>query len=181
MWLPDCVWSRGWRQVAPERVPYRRVTVHRGATGTKRAAPPSHFRLILRLWRFSYFLPLCTKAEHGIPLLLPVFPGRLSSRCFAEETLHRVPATCTGPVLKLPAVPAGRHLGGQECGEVVLPERSVNPSCFKETLDMPCRILYETSVGGGVIYEIRMGQMGYQNPLSSGRLSLKRDLFVSIM
>jgi hypothetical protein len=32
-----------------------------------------------------------------------------------------------------------------------------------------------------VIYEIRMGQMGYQNPLSSGRLSLKRDLFVSIM
>jgi len=104
--------------------------------------------------------PLCTKAEHGIPLLLFVFSLRLSSRCFAEETLHRVPATCTGPVLKLPAVIAGRHLGGQECGKVVLPEGSVNPSCFEETLDMPCRVFHESSVGGGVIYEIRMGQMG---------------------
>jgi len=26
---------------------------------------------------------------------------------------------------------------------------------------MPCRILHESSVGGGVIYEIRMGQVGY--------------------
>jgi hypothetical protein len=44
---------------------------------------------------------------------------------------------------------------------VVLPEGSVNPSCLKETLDMPCRIFHESSVGGGMIYEIRMGQMRY--------------------
>jgi hypothetical protein len=42
---------------------------------------------------------------------------------------------------------------------VVLPEGSVNPSCLEETLDMPCRILHESSVGGWVIYEIRMGQV----------------------
>ena len=64
---------------------------------------------------------------------------------------------CTGPVLELPAVIAGRHLGGQEGGEVVLPEGSVNPSCLEETLDMPCRVFHESTVGGGVIYEIRRG------------------------
>jgi hypothetical protein len=41
---------------------------------------------------------------------------------------------------------------------VVLPEGSVNPSCFEETVDMPCRILHESTVGGGVIYEIRREQ-----------------------
>ena len=105
------------------------------------------------------FQLLCTKAEHGIPLLLPVLPGRLSCRCLCKETLHRIPAAWTGPVFKLPAVIACRHLGGQERGEVVLPEGSVNPSCFEETLDMPCRILHESSVGGDVIYEMRMGQV----------------------
>ena len=45
---------------------------------------------------------------------------------------------------------------------MVLPEGSVNPSCFEETLDMSCRILHESSVGGGVIYEIRMGHRGTQ-------------------
>jgi len=127
----------------------------------KKTVYPSHFRLILRLWRFSNFQPLCSKAEHRIPLLLPVLPSRLSCRCFCKETLHRVPATCTGPFFQLPAVIAGRHLGWQECGEVVLPEGSINPSGFQETLDVPCRIFHESTVGGGMIYEIRMGQMGY--------------------
>jgi hypothetical protein len=122
---------------------------------------PSHFRLVLRLGRFTNFQPLCTEAEHGIPLLLAVLSRRLRCRCFAEETFYRVLAACTGPLFKLPAVIAGRHLGGQEGGEVVLPEGSVNPFCFEETLDMPCRILHESSVGAGVIYEIRMGQMGF--------------------
>jgi len=119
----------------------------------------SHFRLILRLCRPVNFQPFCPKTEHGIPLLLLVFPRRFRFRCFAEETLHRVPATCTGPILELPAVIAGRHLGWQECREVVLPEGSVNPSCFEETLDMPCRIFHTSTVGGSVIYGIRMGQM----------------------
>jgi hypothetical protein len=44
---------------------------------------------------------------------------------------------------------------------VVLPEGSVNPSGFKETLDMPCRVFHESTIDGGMIYEIRMGQMGY--------------------
>jgi hypothetical protein len=123
--------------------------------------PPSHFRLILGLGCPMNFQPLCTKAEHRITLLLFVFSLRLSCRCFAEETLYRVPATCTGPVLKLPAVLTGRHLGGQEGGEVVLPEGSINHSSFKETLDMPCLIFHTSTVGSGVIYEIRRGQMGY--------------------
>ena len=57
-----------------------------------------------------------------------------------EETLHRVPAACTGPVFELPAVIAGRHLGGQECGEVVLPEvASILPVSKKRWI---CRAVY---------------------------------------
>ena len=112
-------------------------------------------------WPFCERSALLHQGRAGDPASSSGVPHRLICRCFAEETLHRVPATCTGPVFQFRAVIAGRHLGGQERGEVVLPEGSVNPSCLKKTLDMPCRSLHKSSVGGGVIYGIRMGQMGY--------------------
>ena len=68
-----------------------------------------------------------------------------------------VPATGTGPVLKLPALFAGRYLGWQQRGEVVHPQCRVDPARIKETLDMPCRIFHAGSMGGAGIYEIRQG------------------------
>jgi hypothetical protein len=50
---------------------------------------------------------------------------------------------------------------------VILPEGSVNPSGFQETLDMPCRILHTSTVGGGMIYEIRMRQREHKDPCLS--------------
>ena len=117
-------------QITPDRSGKRLTARTLGRHRGTKTGHLSHFRLILRLCRSVNFQPLCTKAEHWIPLLLPVLSSRLRCRCFCKETLHRVPATCTGPVFKLPAVIAGRHLGGQERREVVLPEGSVNPSGF---------------------------------------------------
>jgi len=101
--------------MSPDRSGNDCPPAHRGTMEDKNPSHLSHFLLILRLGRFVNVQPFCTKAEHGIPLLLPVLPGRLSCRCLCKKTLHRVPATCTGPVFQLPAVIAGRHLGGQEC------------------------------------------------------------------
>jgi hypothetical protein len=44
---------------------------------------------------------------------------------------------------------------------MVFPESCVNLTLFEKTPDMPCRVFHESTVGGGMIYEIRMGQMGY--------------------
>lgn len=123
-----------------------------------RSQPGSHLGLVLWLCCAVDTPPFCTKAEHRVPLLFLVLPGRFCCRDLVKETFDRVPPAGTGLVLKLPALLAGRDLGWQQRGEVVLPERSVNLSRFQETLDMPCRILHTHSVGGVGIYEIRSGQ-----------------------
>jgi hypothetical protein len=115
----------------------------------------SHLRLVFWLCSAMGSLPFGTKAEHRVPLFLLRLPGRLRCRCFCQETFDRVPATGTGPLLELRAFFAGRHLGRQQRGEVVLPERSVDPSRFEEAMDMPCRILHTGSMSGAGIYRMR--------------------------
>jgi hypothetical protein len=39
---------------------------------------------------------------------------------------------------------------------VVLPERRIDLSCLEKTLDMTCRVLHDSNVGGEAIYEIRI-------------------------
>jgi len=75
-----------------------------GYVGKPKPGLASHFRLVLGFGCPVNFQPSCTKTEHGIPFLLPVLSRRFRFRCFCEETFHRVLATCTGPVLKFPAV-----------------------------------------------------------------------------
>jgi len=99
---------------------------------------------------------LRTKPEHRVPLLLLVLSCRLCLRDLVKETLDRVPPTFAGPVFEFPALPAGRHLGWQQRGEVILPERRIDLSCLEKTLDMPCRVFHAGTVGGAGIYEIRM-------------------------
>ena len=56
---------------------------------------------------------LCAKTKHRVPLL-PVTLNRLRHGCFAQETLNRVAAACTGPFLKLHALFAAGYLGRQQ-------------------------------------------------------------------
>ncbi len=115
----------------------------------------SHLRLVFGLCRAVDTPPFRTKAEHRVPLLLLVLPGRLCCKRFTQETLDRVLAAGTGPVFQCLALLAGRHLARQQRGKVVLPERSVDLSRSEETLDMPCRVLHAGSMGGTGIYRMR--------------------------
>lgn len=89
-----------------------------------------------------YTWPLRTKAEHRITLFLFLCTIRLLYRWFCKEAFNRVTAAGTGPFLKLTAFFAGRYLGRQQCGEVVLPERCIDLSGFEKTLYMPCRVFH---------------------------------------
>jgi hypothetical protein len=89
-------------------------------------------------------------------------------RFFSQETFNRVPATGAGTVFKLSAVIAGRDLGWQERGEVVLPERCVYPSGLEETLDVPCCVFHSNDMDVLFTYDSCLMQVmktgSMQNP-----------------
>jgi hypothetical protein len=104
-----------------------------------------HFRLVAGLCRAMDTRPFRAKAEHRIPLLL--FLGSCRLRWFSKEALNRVTTAGTDPFLKFTTFFTGRYLGRKQRGEVVLPERWVDLSRFKKTLDMPCRIFHAMMYG----------------------------------
>jgi hypothetical protein len=145
---------------APSRIitpDIRQGPIYRAYHAQGIVVPPlvSHLRLVFGFCRAVDTPPFRTKAEHRVPLLLLVLPGRLCCKRFTQETLDRVLAAGTGPVFQCLALLAGRHLARQQRGKVVLPERSVDLSRSEETLDMPCRVLHAGSMGGTGIYRMR--------------------------
>jgi hypothetical protein len=126
-----------------------------------------HLRHILGLCRTVDLRALRPKAEHRVPLLVPVLFSWFCCRFFSQETFNRVPATGAGTVLKLSAVIAGRDLGWQQGGKVALPERCVNPTGFEETLDVPCRVFHSKDMGVLFTYDSCLMQIMKPGPLQT--------------
>lgn len=106
-----------------------------------------HFRLVAGFCCSVNTRPFCAHTEHRIPLLL--FPGlfRPGFRGFCKKAGNRVTTPGTGAFFEFAAFFTGRYLGRQQQGEVVLPERGVDLSRFKKTLDMPCCIFHAMMYG----------------------------------